>query len=100
MGLRPLGRRLACGPKAPGGVGTGATLAGRWPCRARGGASASVRASGASSNAFRSGCASFRNLRHCSIGSNTAASTPRLVTICGPSLALASRNALNRAFAS
>ena len=46
------------------------------------------------------GFASFRSLRHCSIGSNTAASTPRLVTICGPSLALASRNALNRAFAS
>ena len=42
----------------------------------------------------------FRSLRHCSIDRSTAASTPRLVTICGPSVALASRNALNRALAS
>lgn len=33
-------------------------------------------------------------------GTSTAASTPRLVTICGPSFRLASRSSPNRAFAS
>ena len=39
------------------------------------------------------------NRRHRSIGTSTAVSTPRLVTICGPSARLLSSNSLNRALA-
>src|SRR5271155_2156958 len=38
--------------------------------------------------------------RHSSMGTSTAASTPRRVTTCGPFLSAASRNSLKRAFAS
>ena len=38
--------------------------------------------------------------RHSSIGTRTAVSTPRFVTICGPSVTLLSSNSLKRAFAS
>ncbi len=40
------------------------------------------------------------SLRHCSIGRSTAASTPRLVTICGPSARAVSRSSLNLDLAS
>src|SRR5258708_3562241 len=42
----------------------------------------------------------FCILRHSSIGTRTAASTPRRVTTCGPLVRAASRNSLNLAFAS
>ena len=50
-----------------------------------GGVNASVRGSGASRNAFRLGFATLSSLRHCSIGTSTAVSSPCLVTICYPS---------------
>ena len=68
-------------------------------CR-RGGVRSSVRASGARSNSFRSGLVNRSSLRHCSMGSSTAVSTPRLVTICGPSASVVSNNSLNFDFAS
>lgn len=40
------------------------------------------------------------SLRHCSIGRSTAVSTPRLVTICGPSARAVSRSSLNLDLAS
>ena len=68
-------------------------------CR-RGGVRSSVRASGASSSSFRSGLVICSSLRHCSIGRSTAVSTPRLVTICGPSTSVVSNNSLNLDLAS
>ena len=50
--------------------------------------------------AFRSGLVICSSLRHCSMGRSTAVSTPRLVTICGPSERAVSRNSLNLALAS
>ena len=40
------------------------------------------------------------SLRHWSMGRRTAVSTPRLVTICGPSARVVSRNSLNLDLAS
>ena len=59
----------------------------------------SHRASVASSKPFSVGRAAFRR-RHSSMGTRTAASAPRLVTICGPSRSQAVSNSENLALAS
>ncbi len=53
-----------------------------------------------SSSCFKDGRAADCRRRHSCTGTSTAASAPRRVTICGPSERQASRNSLNRAFAS
>ena len=68
--------------------------------RRRGGVRSSVRASEARSNSLRSGLVIRSSLRHCSMGTRTAVSAPRLVTICGPSARVVSRNSLNLDLAS
>ena len=65
----------------------------------RGGTRVSVRASGDSSSSLRVGLTADCSRRHCSIGTNTAASVPRRETTCGPSLWQASRSSLKRALA-
>ncbi len=60
----------------------------------------SQRGSGASNHSFKPGLAAFCSLSHSSIGTITAVLIPRRVTTCGPFLMVASRNSLNRAFAS
>src|SRR5258708_4495982 len=52
------------------------------------------------SNSLMLGRDAFCRRRHSSIGTRTAASTPRRVTTWGPFFSAASRNSLNRAFAS
>ena len=59
-----------------------------------------MRASEVRSNSLRLGLVIRSSLRHCSIGRSTAASTPRLVTICGPSARAVSRSSLNLDLAS
>src|ERR1700758_216279 len=60
----------------------------------------SKRASEANSRALRLGRAALCRRFHSSMGTRTAVSTPRRVTNCGPFLIVASKNSLNRAFAS
>src|SRR6266852_809995 len=60
----------------------------------------SKRGSRASNHSLRPGLAAFWSLSHSSIGTRTAALTPRRVTTCGPFLMAASSNSLKRAFAS
>src|ERR1700722_3627503 len=60
----------------------------------------SARAPGASNRALRLGRAARCSRFHSSIGTNTAASTPRRVTTCGPFLRVVSNNSLKRALAS
>src|SRR5215469_1265818 len=66
----------------------------------RSGIKFSKRASGANSKALRLGRAARCRRFHSSIGTRTAVSIPRRVTIWGPFLIVASRNSLKRAFAS
>ena len=66
----------------------------------RAGARSSVRPPGDRSNSFRSGPVICAIVRHWLIGTNTAVSTPPLVTTCGPSASAVSSNSLNRASAS
>src|ERR1700730_1428237 len=68
--------------------------------RLRSGISSSKRGSGASSSSLSVGRARCCSLRHSLIGTRTAVSTPRFVTICGPSVTLFYSNSLNRALAS
>jgi len=73
---------------------------GRQRHRCRSEISISNRGSGARRSSFRVGRARCCSLRHSSIGTRTAVSTPRFVTICGPSAMVLSSSSLNRAFAS
>src|SRR5712671_8052393 len=66
----------------------------------RSGIKFSKRASGANSKSLRLGRAAFCRRFHSPIGTRTAVSTPRRVTTWGPFLMVASKNSLNRAFAS
>ena len=75
------------------------SMAGRRRALPRGGTRVSVRALGDSSSSLRLGLAAACSRRHCSIGTNTAASVPRRETTCGPSLWQASRSSLKRALA-
>lgn len=68
--------------------------------RPRAGTIMSARVWSESSSCFKEGRAADCKRRHSCTGTSTAASAPRLVTICGPSRRQASRNSLNRAFAS
>ena len=60
----------------------------------------SPRGEGVRSSSFRVGRADCWRRRQSLAGARTAASAPRLVTICGPSLRQVSRSWLNRALAS
>src|SRR5713101_4899216 len=66
----------------------------------RSGIKFSKRASGANNKALRPGRAALCRRFHSSIGTRTAVSIPRRVTTWGPFLMVASKNSLNRAFAS
>src|SRR6266576_5863107 len=66
----------------------------------RSGIKFSKRASGANNKSLRPGRAAFCKRFHSPIGTRTAVSIPRRVTTWGPFLMVASKNSLNRAFAS
>lgn len=66
----------------------------------RGRTGLSARGASARSNSLSVGCAELWKRRHSSNETRTAASTPLRVTICGPSLRLASSISLKRASAS
>jgi hypothetical protein len=66
----------------------------------RSGIGCSKRGSGANNKALRLARAALCRRFHSSIGTRIAVSTPRRVTIWGPFLMVASKNSLNRAFAS
>src|SRR5467141_1500397 len=66
----------------------------------RSGIKFSKRASGANNKSLRLGRAAFCKRFHSPIGTRTAVSIPRRVTTWGPFLMVASKNSLNRAFAS
>src|SRR5579859_161880 len=60
----------------------------------------SKRGASASSKSLSLGLEADCSRRHSSMGTRTAVSTPRRVTTCGPFFSVASKNSLNRAFAS
>src|SRR5882724_8889602 len=64
------------------------------------GASDSARLWFDSNSSLSEGCAAALSRRHSWAGTKTAASLPRRVTICGPSVRHLSKNSLNRALAS
>lgn len=66
----------------------------------RSGSAKSARATSDSNSCLSEGLAATCSRRHSSTGTRTAASVPRLVTIWGPLAKHASKNSLNRAFAS